>query len=285
MTLEDALKEGRSYLQGKNIEDSHIDAWYLLSYFFKISRADFFLHPNRKITENQIEGYRNLIRQRGQHIPLQHITGEQEFMGLSFKVSKDVLIPRQDTEILVQEALKYAQGKDVLDMCTGSGCILISLGKLGNIHFGLGVDISENALAIARENATSLDVNLQFIQSNLFENVQGKFDIIVSNPPYIPTADIMGLMEEVKNHEPIIALDGETDGLHFYRTIIKQLSNYLKPSGYVFFEIGHNQGEEVSRLLQEHDFHNIKIIKDMAGLDRVVSGQSCKDMNGGTINV
>jgi release factor glutamine methyltransferase len=206
-------------------------------------------------------------------------------MGLSFDVSKDVLIPRQDTEVLVQEILKAAEGKDVLDMCTGSGCIIISLAKLGRIHRGIGVDISIEALSIARKNAKKLQADVSFIHSNLFDQVEGQFDIIVSNPPYIPTSDINDLMEEVKNHEPIIALDGEEDGLHFYRTIVNQLSSYLKPSGYVFFEIGYNQGETVSRILEEHGFRNIKVIKDLAGLDRVVSGQSCNVMNGGTVNV
>ncbi|MDF2609489.1 MAG: hypothetical protein K0R92_963 [Lachnospiraceae bacterium] len=275
MTLEDALKEGRTYLQARKIEDSDIDAWYLLSYFFNIKRADYLMHPDRIINKNQFDGYMNLILRRSEHIPLQYITREQEFMGLNFKVSEDVLIPRQDTEILVEEALKYVGDKDVLDMCTGSGCIIISLAKLGNIRSGMGIDISEKALTIARANAQSLNADVKFIQSNLFEEVRGKYDIVISNPPYIPTGDILELMEEVKNHEPIIALDGEEDGLFFYRTIIKQLRHYLKPSGYVFFEIGHNQGEAVSQLLKEHDYKNIKIIKDLAGLDRVVSGQSC----------
>lgn len=272
MTLEGALKAGRTYLQEKNINDGDIDAWYLLSYYFKVNRAEYLMHSDMTISNEQFDTYIEMIKQRGSHIPLQYITGEQEFMGLNFKVSKDVLIPRQDTEILVEEILKVSEGKDILDMCTGSGCIIITLDKLGNINSGTGVDISEAALKIAKQNSRELQASVKFVQSNLFERVEGKFDIVVSNPPYIPTNDIPELMEEVKNYEPILALDGEEDGLYFYRKIINQLKNYLKESGYVFFEIGYNQGEDVSQLLKEHGFHNIKVIKDLAGLDRVVCG-------------
>lgn len=273
MTLEGALKSGRNFLQEKNINDGDIDAWYLLSYYFNINRAEYLMQPGKLISNEQYDAYMGMIKQRGSHIPLQHITGEQEFMGLNFKVSKDVLIPRQDTEVLVQEIMKVSEGKDVLDMCTGSGCIIISLDRLGSINSGTGVDISEAALKIARQNARELQANVKFIQSNLFERVEDKFDIVVSNPPYIPTDDILELMEEVKNHEPVLALDGEEDGLYFYREITNKLKNYLKQSGYVFFEIGYNQGEDVSQLLKEQGFQNIKVIKDLAGLDRVVCGR------------
>jgi release factor glutamine methyltransferase len=194
-------------------------------------------------------------------------------MGLNFKVSNEVLIPRQDTEILVQEVLKASNGKTVLDMCTGSGCIIISLDKLGNIKSGTGVDISVSALKIANENNTRLEANVQFMQSNLFEQVQGKYDIIVSNPPYIPTSDIETLMEEVKDHEPSIALDGKEDGLYFYRRILSEVADYINPGGFIFFEIGCDQGVAVSLLLKEKGFRDIRIIKDLAGLDRVVTGR------------
>lgn len=272
-TLENALQEGRKLLKEKQITDSDIDAWYLLSFLFEMTRADYLMHSSMLISKEQYHEYMELIKKRGNHIPLQHITGEQEFMGLSFKVSQDVLIPRQDTEILVQEAIKVSGGKTVLDMCTGSGCIIISLAKLGDIKSGIGVDISEAALKIANENNNRLEANVQFLNSNLFEQVQGKYDIIVSNPPYIPTSDIETLMEEVKDHEPVIALDGKEDGLYFYRRILQEGTNYLNPNGFFFFEIGCDQGVAVSGLLKENGFQDIRIIKDLAGLDRVVSGR------------
>lgn len=272
-TLENALQEGRKFLKDKQIADSDIDAWYLLSFLFEMDRARYLMHSSMPISEEQYHEYMELIKKRGNHIPLQHITGEQEFMGLNFKVSQDVLIPRQDTEILVQEVLKAAEGKNVLDMCTGSGCIIISLDKLGNIKSGVGVDISEAALKIANENNTRLEAKVQFLHSNLFEQVQGKYDIIVSNPPYIPTSDIETLMEEVKDHEPSIALDGKKDGLYFYRCILLEGINYMNPGGFIFFEIGWDQGMAVSQLLKEKGFQDIRIIKDLAGLDRVVTGR------------
>lgn len=272
-TLENALLEGKKFLKEKQIADSDIDAWYLLSFLFGLNRAQYLMHSSMFITDEQYYEYMELIKKRGNHIPLQHITGEQEFMGLNFKVSEEVLIPRQDTEILVQEALKVSNGKNVLDMCTGSGCIIISLEKLGNIKSGIGVDISEAALKIANENNTRLKANVQFLHSNLFDQVQGKYDMIVSNPPYIPTSDIDSLMEEVKGHEPVIALDGKEDGLYFYRRILQEGIHYIKPNGYIFFEIGYDQGVAVGQLLNENGFHEIRIIKDLAGLDRVVAGR------------
>lgn len=275
-TIEDALQAGRLLLKEKEIADGNLDAWYLLSFYFHVNRSEYLLNSTMAITEEQYHQYYQLVQRRSNHIPLQHITGEQEFMGLNFRVSEEVLIPRQDTEILVEQVLKVAKGKDVLDLCTGSGCIIISLAKLGEIKNAVGVDISEGALSIAKHNAKQLQAEVTFIQSDMYAHVHGKFDIIVSNPPYIPTSDIMDLMDEVKEHEPIIALDGKTDGLHFYRIIINDLSHHLKPGGYVFFEIGFNQGEVVSKLLEEKKFTDIRVIKDLAGLDRVVSGQFIK---------
>jgi len=276
-TLENALQEGKRILKEKQVTDSDLDAWYLLSYLMGISRAQYLLHSSMPMTEEQYHRYMELIQMRGKHIPLQHITGQQEFMGLTFKVSKDVLVPRQDTEILVQEALKVCNGKRVLDMCTGSGCIIISLAKLGNIKSGTGVDISEDALKIARENNALLDAKVEFIQSDLFDQVKGTYDLIVSNPPYIPTAVIDTLMEEVKNHEPVIALDGKEDGLYFYRRILQEGTSFLSSGGSLLFEIGYDQGKEVSELLKENGYDHIRIIKDLAGLDRVVTGRyECK---------
>lgn len=269
-TLEEALKQAKLYLQQLNIVDYEVDAWQLMSYYFKITRSEYYMDLKREVREEEYEGYMQLMRMRGEHIPLQYITGEQEFMGLTFTVSSDVLIPRFDTEILVDEILKVSKGKDILDICTGSGCIILSLSKLGNIKSGVGVDISSKALSIAKKNGDNFESPVTFIESDLFTNVSGKYDIIVSNPPYIPTNDITVLMDEVKVHEPMIALDGKEDGLYFYRRIIEDLPKFLKPNGEVYFEIGFNQGEKVSELLNENNFTNIKVIKDLAKLDRIV---------------
>lgn len=275
-TLEDALKTGKLLLKEKKIAEGDLDAWYLLSYYFNMNRAEYLMHPTFEIPSEQYEEYLQLIKKRGNHIPLQYITGEQEFMGLDFKVSKDVLIPRQDTEILVEQVLKVAKGKEVLDMCTGSGCIIISLAKLGGLKKAVGTDISEKALSVAKWNAEHLHADVDFIKSDMYSHVDEKFDIIVSNPPYIPSQEIEALMDEVKEHEPRIALDGKSDGLYFYRIIINGLSHHLKQGGYVFFEIGYDQGKAVCALLEEKKFTDIKVIKDLADLDRVVSGRYIK---------
>ncbi len=272
-TLEEALKAGRTRLRERNITEGDLDAWYLLSYYFKIDRPGYYRDPAMVITPEQYEGYLRLIHKREEHIPLQYITGEQEFMGLNFHVTEDVLIPRQDTEILVEQVLKRAKGKDILDLCTGSGCIAISLAVLGGTRRTVGTDISKEALVVAEQNAKSLNANVEFIQSDMYSRVTGQFDIIVSNPPYIPTCDIAALMDEVREHEPVIALDGRSDGLYFYQIIINGLSHYLKQGGYVFFEIGYNQGRAVSVLLEGKGITDIRIIKDLAGLDRVVCGR------------
>ena len=215
-----------------------------------------------------------VIAKRAQRIPLQHITGEQEFMGLTFRVNEHTLIPRQDTEILVEEAMLYLHdGMRILDMCTGSGCILLSLLKYSNECEGVGVDISEQALAVARENATRLGLKAGFVQSDLFEQVQGRFDMLVSNPPYIATKEIETLMPEVREHEPMQALDGMEDGLYFYRKIVEKSADYLYNGARLYFEIGYDQGEAVSTLMREKGYQDVKVIKDYAGLDRVVVGK------------
>ncbi|NLP35588.1 MAG: peptide chain release factor N(5)-glutamine methyltransferase [Clostridiales bacterium] len=272
-TYREILTTARNYLKQHAIADADVDAWYLLAHVFGISRAEFYLHTEDEVSGTQAKAYMELIRQRAKHIPLQLITGKQEFMGLEFEVSSDVLIPRQDTEVLVEEALKVCNQKSVLDMCTGSGCIIISLAKLSNLTKAVGVDISEKALKVARKNAAKHKQNVEFIQSNLFDNIKGEYDVVVSNPPYIPTEDIKNLMPEVRDHEPIMALDGDQDGLSFYRRIALQVKNHLNPNGYIMMEIGYNQGKEVVDILQKAGFYDVKIIKDLSGMDRVVSGR------------
>ena len=203
---------------------------------------------------------------------MQYLTGSTEFMGLPFFVNESVLIPRQDTEVLVETALAMMKPEcRLLDMCTGSGCILLSLAKLGTVAEGVGVDISEGALKVAERNRENLGLpQVRLVHSNLFESVEGVFDMIVSNPPYIPTEDIEDLMREVRDHEPHLALDGSKDGLLFYRKLAEESGRYLVPGGSLLFEIGYDQGEAVSQLLDQAGFKDIHVKKDLAGLDRVV---------------
>ena len=222
----------------------------------------------------QQDEYRVVIRKRAEHVPLQYITGEQEFMGLSFKVNSNVLIPRQDTETLVEEALKVIRpGMKVLDMCTGSGCILISILKnVLNVE-GVGCDISKQALIVAKENAKLNNVVATFERSDLFDHVTETFDVVVSNPPYIRTEEIATLMPEVCQFEPVGALDGKEDGLFFYRKMIAESSKYLNPNGVILFEIGYDQGQDVSLMLKEAGYKDVQIVKDLARNDRVVIGR------------
>jgi protein-(glutamine-N5) methyltransferase, release factor-specific len=269
-TYKELLQIARKQLKEQKIADAELDAWYLLSHVCSISRTDYLLRELSTVPEEDCLHYMDLINMRAKHIPLQYITGYQEFMGLEFKVSPDVLIPRQDTELLAEEVLKCCKGKTVLDMCTGSGCIIISAAKLGEPLNAAGADISEEALKIAAQNAAIHGVEIELIKSDMFEQVSGSYDIIVSNPPYIRTRQIKELMPEVKNHEPFIALDGKEDGLYFYRCVIAALKEHLNSKGSILFEIGYDQGEAVKELLYRTDFTDIVIKKDLSGLDRVV---------------
>ena len=275
MTLKEAYQYGQEQLKKAQIEDADLDAWYLLEYVTGVSRAMYFLDMARELSQEEETRYLEFIMVRTKHMPLQHITGVQEFMGLEFKVNEHVLVPRQDTEVLVESVLDILEPKmRVLDMCTGSGCILISLLRLCGFSdiCGVGVDISKEALEVARKNAEKLGVDAMFLHSDLFSAVEGQYDVIVSNPPYIRTSVIEELKEEVKFHDPYIALDGKEDGLYFYRNIVEKSTQYLKKGGKLFFEIGHDQGEDVSTLMREAGFSNVTVKKDLAGLDRVVFG-------------
>ena len=272
-TYNELLRTARDMLKQQEITDAEVDAWYLMSHVFKINRTTLLLHGDESAPDMESIRYLSLIKERAGYIPLQHLTGIQEFMGLEFEVNEDVLIPRQDTEILVEEVLKVCEDKNVLDMCTGSGCIIISLAKLGKLQKATGVDISDKALSVAAKNASRHITDIEFIKSNLFEQLTGTYDIIVSNPPYIPTGEIPFLMPEVKDHEPVLALDGTDDGLEFYRRISSEARKFLRRDGYIFFEIGHNQGEDVRQILLQYGFTEIMIKKDLSGLDRVVSAR------------
>lgn len=272
-TYKELYRNSCTLLKNRKIEDAELDAWYLLSYVFQMNRTAYLIYGDEEADEEKGRHYMKLITLRAEHIPLQYITGTQEFMGLEFRVTPDVLIPRQDTEILVEEVLKNCDSKMVLDMCTGSGCIIISTARLGKPGRTVGVDISPEALTVARDNAVSLGVNTQFIQSNLFEKVEGNYDIIISNPPYIPTKDIDNLMPEVKNHEPVLALDGDKDGLYFYREIAVQSKKHFEQNGQLFLEIGYDQGEAVREILSREGYTDINIKKDLSGHDRVVTAR------------
>jgi release factor glutamine methyltransferase len=229
---------------------------------------------DEEMGEDEENEFRSLIRKRAERIPLQYITGEQEFMGLNFHVNSGVLIPRQDTETLVEEALKrVAPGMHILDMCTGSGCVLISILKNAPEATGIGCDISKQAINVAKENARTNEVAAEFERSDLFDNVMDTFDMIVSNPPYIPSAVIPTLMPEVAEFEPAIALDGKEDGLYFYRRIIAESEDYLKPQGVLLFEIGHDQGAAVRKLMECAGFMDVEVVQDLAHNDRVVCGR------------
>ena len=273
MEYQEIYRWGVLQLQEVGIEEAALDARLLLENICGTSRNDLLAHGKKEVPEEQHQSYVDCISKRKAHIPLQQIIGYQEFMGLTFKVTPDVLIPRQDTEILVEEVMRYLHdGMRILDVCTGSGCILLSLLHYSNDCEGTGCDISKEALVIAEENARLLSEEAVFIQSDLFEHVEGKYEFIVSNPPYIPTEVIPTLMEEVREHEPIAALDGREDGLYFYRRIIKEAGKFLCPGGMLFFEIGFDQAESVSRLMEEAGFLEVTVCKDFAGLDRVVHG-------------
>lgn len=273
MTFREAICFGEEKLNSAGIEDAKHDAWLLLTFICKIDRTFYYVHMDEEMSVEQVTEYESVLNKRAEHVPLQYITGEQEFMGIPFRVNDAVLIPRQDTETLVEEALKVVRpGMKVLDMCTGSGCILISILKNIVDVEGYGYDISKQAINVAKENAKLNHVNATFERSDLFEDVSDIFDVIVSNPPYIPTDVISGLMPEVAMYEPMQALDGKEDGLHFYRRIIADALKYLKPDGKLLFEIGHDQGESVPRLMKDAGFKDVRVIKDLAGNDRVVIG-------------
>lgn len=348
----DVLNYGKKVLKNAGIVEADLDAWYLFEQSFGISRAQYFLCARENIVgstaqkiavqeqhgdllesgnalecaelwlKEKLSAYENALKKRAARIPLQQIIGQQEFMGLSFFVNEHVLIPRQDTETLVELVLQEQKDKDIsiLDMCTGSGCIAVSLKKLGGYAHVEGADISEEALKVAKRNSEEIlensDVNNDAVSSrteqiqnctNLTNNQNKqdnseermvsevrtvpqtgvifrrsdmfsafpeteRFNVIVSNPPYIPSAVIEELEPEVRDHEPRGALDGTADGLYFYRILAEECAKHLTPGGHVYFEIGYDQGMAVKELLDNHGFKDTRVIQDLAGKDRVVCG-------------
>ena len=311
----DVLNYGKKILKNAGIVEADLDAWYLFEQSFGISRAQYFLCARENIVgstaqkiavqeqhgdllesgnalecaelwlKEKLSAYEHALKKRAARIPLQQIIGQQEFMGLSFFVNEHVLIPRQDTETLVELVLQEQKDKDIsiLDMCTGSGCIAVSLKKLGGYAHVEGADISEEALKVAKRNSEEIlensDVNSSrtgviFRRSDMFSAFPEteRFNVIVSNPPYIPSAVIEELEPEVRDHEPRGALDGTADGLYFYRILAEECAKHLTPGGHVYFEIGYDQGAAVKELLDIHGFKDTRVIQDLTGKDRVVCG-------------
>ena len=286
-TFHELLTQGTQLLMNAGIEEARLDAWLLLEYTADISRAWYYAHPEAEVNEEIVSEYLSLCQKRAEHIPLQHLTHQACFMGYDFYVDERVLVPRQDTEVLVEEALhqlRNIRNPRILDMCTGSGCLLLSLLMELPDAIGTGVDISAAALAVAERNRKNLELEKRavLVQSDTFSgdyfqknsgNISLEYDMLISNPPYIPTEDIGKLMEEVRFHDPVLALDGREDGLYFYRRITEQAGKYLKPGGWLMYEIGCEQGAGVSAIMQGEGFTEVAVKKDLAGLDRVVIGK------------
>lgn len=300
MTVQELWREGKQILEKAGIGEAELDARYLLEWAVKQNYSFLLLHPSQEVEPEAEAVYRQGIQLRKNHKPLQYITGEQEFMGISFLVNEHVLIPRQDTEILVEAVLnhwKKFSGKEqqecrILDLCCGSGCIGLSIWnqleqewRKGNRQSGNPdsdrnhqwkvdlADISKEALAVTKKNAERLHAEVTLLESDLFQGIQDRYHILVSNPPYIPSGVVDTLMPEVREQEPRIALDGKEDGLFFYRNMIEQAEDYLEDEGYVFFEIGFNQAEDVRKILVDAGFEQIVVRQDLAGLDRVISAR------------
>lgn len=274
MTLEQSYRQAVERLTECGVPEAAWDAWYLLEHVTGLDRAAYLLRRSEQLPGQETEQYEALVEQRAERVPLQYLTGEQEFMGFCFRVNRSTLIPRQDTEILTEQAMRLADGKRVLDLCTGTGCIIISLAKLCHLQEADGADISEEAVMLARENAKRLGADVRFFCGDLFAPVGTRvYDVIVSNPPYIRSEVIPTLQPEVREHEPISALDGDRDGLLFYRRIIEAAPEHLSDGGNLLFEIGCEQAGEVSELFRRAGFGRLRIVKDYAGLDRVVIGE------------
>ena len=271
MTYSVCYQDAKKRLEEAGIADAESDTRLLMMYITSKDRGFIFAHGEDEMGEDDVAAFEAAIEQRLSHIPVQHITHVADFMGLEFKTSEGVLIPRIDTEFLVEEAMRFIpDGARVLDMCTGSGCILLSIMKYKNDIEGTAVDISDAALELTKANADKLGLSPTIIKSNLFENIERKFDYIISNPPYIRKSDIPGLMEEVREHDPHLALDGGDDGLDFYRILAKESKDYLISEGMILVEIGYDQGSDVKAIFEAEGYIDVTVLSDYAGNERVV---------------
>jgi len=287
MFVKDILKQSIKLLKDGGIENPQLDAEVLLSYILNKDRGHLYIFPDYVLSEDENSRYRALIDKRLEHTPISYLTGHKEFMSLDFKVNSNVLIPRPETELLVETVCKSRSntplrpsqegndaGSKVLDLGTGSGAIAVSLAKYNPNFSILATDVSMSALLIARENAVHNDVinRVSFIQTDLFDGVSTnyKFDWVVSNPPYIPTGDLPSLPEEIRKYEPILALDGGADGLDVIKRIIENAFMFLKPSGHLAIEIGYGQSDDVQRIADEiGKYSDYDVIKDYSGIPRV----------------
>ncbi len=280
MNYSELYRIGTQELSAAGISEAALDARLLLEFITGKDRNTLLAYPETPVSGADEQRYKLLLTKRASHVPLSYLTGECEFMGITFSVNDSVLIPRQDSECLVEEAMRYVQdGSDILDLCTGSGCLLLSLMHYKNNCRGVGVDISEEALKTAHINARKLEEDgglnggeVRFEHANMYDATapDEKFDVIISNPPYIRTDVIETLMSEVRDHEPRIALDGGDDGLSFYRIIAEGAPAHLARGGMIFVEIGFDQAEDVTKILADAGFKDIQVVKDYAGNDRVV---------------
>ena len=279
MTQYQLVTAGIEKLNEHNVPDADIDAELLWLYVSGQDKMAYIMNRQEEVAEEVQIAYEAVIEKRSKRIPLQYITGTQCFMGYDFETAPDVLIPRFDTEVLVEQANCLIRGihsdkMSVLDMCCGSGCIGLSVALMNpGVHIDL-CDISDSAIALTTKNAKRLAVaDYTVIKSDLFEKIDKKYDMIVSNPPYIESDVIDGLMPEVRDHEPRLALDGDMDGLKFYKAITENAESYLNEKGYILFEIGNHQAYDVQQLLVDRRFEEIRVVKDLAGNDRVVIGR------------
>ena len=292
MKVRELLNEGTEKLEAAGIDNAAYDARVILEDAYGLDAAGLLMNLNRDICPGALGGtepsdirecpgdcgaistFNMGINMRLRHVPLQHIIGHTGFMGLDFKVSRDVLIPRQDTETLVETVLDREKDPaiSILDLCTGSGCIAVSIKKLGGYSHVAASDLSDKAIGLAMRNASINDTEIRLIKSDLFKDIDGRFDVIVSNPPYIPTEEIETLSPEVRDHDPRLALDGGSDGLDIYRRIVSECGDVLNTGGRLYMEIGFDQAVAVGALMKEADFRDIEVIKDLAGKDRVIFG-------------
>ena len=286
MTLKHLFREGeKSLLEVFEPEEAKSSAWFLLAGCFAIDSKDYLLLADQEADPEKAAAYQAMIRRRIEHEPTAYILGEWEFMGLPFYVGPSVLIPRPDTETLVEEVLRYVKNHfqkkskiRILDICTGSGCIIISLGHYLSEDYELDLyagDLSPEALETAGRNADRNHVDVRFVLSDLLQEFESdRFDIIVCNPPYVASKTVEGLEPDVKDYEPHLALDGVRAGLDIYQRLIPELKEYLTDEGRVFFEIGDEQAKDVRKLMAESSvFDSIKVVKDLSGHNRVISGK------------
>lgn len=280
MKIKDIINYGVAMI--KNTESPSLETQMMIAKVIEKDRLYIMLNLEEDIDESKVEIIKTMIDKRKSSYPLQYILGEREFWGMDFKVSEGVLIPRQDTEILIEETLKklkdnkHKSNLKGFEIGVGSGIISITLLKEIETLTMIGVDINDKAIELTKANALKHEVSdrLCILNSNLFEkiNKENQFDFIISNPPYIETKVIDSLQEDIKQHEPKLALDGGEDGLDFYRAIIEQSKSYISPEGFIAFEIGYNQAEAVKKIFVENGYPNVTIAKDLAGFDRVVIG-------------